>query len=336
MDWQSSDAPHNPAPAAMQQHPVYGAVCQALGRTVSWMRLGAADDAKGVALILHARLPGVGRVALLSRGPIWAGDLPADTRKAALHHLVAHLRRSHVAVIATPDPVEGQDPLADRPLLELVTPMTIAALDIVGDRTVQRSRLHGKWRNSLARAEERPLRTAALRLPDDEKHWLLHHEATQATSRGYRRLSPGFALAWARQSPATTLLMAGYHAGVPVAGMLFLRHGTTATYHIGWSGAAGRSLGAHRRLLWEAIGRLSDMGVTRLELGAIDTVTNPDLARFKLGTGARPLRLGATRFSAPATGLVSRTLGLADRVRDLAPWRAQHARPMGQGNRITR
>ena len=80
----------------------------------------------------------------------------------------------------------------------------------------------------------------------------------------------------------------------PVAAMMFLRHGSTATYHIGWSNAQGRAAHAHNLLLWRAAERLSSKGVKTLDLGTLDTVNAPGLARFKLGTGAMPHRLGGT------------------------------------------
>ena len=69
--------------------------------------------------------------------------------------------------------------------------------------------------------------------------------------------------------------------------MLFLAHGATALYHFGIADKAGRALNAHNLLLWRAIRALRRMGVDSLDLGGLDTVDNPGIARFKLGTGAR-------------------------------------------------
>jgi lipid II:glycine glycyltransferase (peptidoglycan interpeptide bridge formation enzyme) len=79
--------------------------------------------------------------------------------------------------------------------------------------------------------------------------------------------------------------------------MLFLRHGTTATYHIGWTSRDGRAASAHNLILWDACARLAARGVRQLDLGIIDTETAPGLARFKLGTGAQPVRTGGTWLS---------------------------------------
>lgn len=306
MDWYEIDAPRLPASAPMQQHPRYAAACRALGHRVRWMRLGPAHAAMASALVLSRRWPGLGRAALVSRGPVWSPGLPDAARRAALRALIDRLRRDHAAVIVTPDPVGGADSLGDGDLLAMVSPVTLATLDLGGDTAARRGRLHGKWRNALIRAEAVRLRVTATALPPDPDHWLLRAEAAQARARGYRRLPVAFATAWAALNPADTLLMAAHDVSGPVAGMLFLRHGRTASYHIGWTGARGRQVRAHNRLMWEGIERLAAVGVTRLDLDGVDTEGAPGLARFKLGTGAAAVALGPTRIAAPGTAMVAR------------------------------
>jgi lipid II:glycine glycyltransferase (peptidoglycan interpeptide bridge formation enzyme) len=73
--------------------------------------------------------------------------------------------------------------------------------------------------------------------------------------------------------------------------MLFLVHGEAATYQIGWVGDAGRDLGAHNLLLWQAILKLRERGVRVLDLGGVDTARGAGLARFKIGTGGEVVTL---------------------------------------------
>lgn len=51
-------------------------------------------------------------------------------------------------------------------------------------------------------------------------------------------------------------------------------------------------------MLWQAALVLRGQGVQRLDLGAVDA-TNPGLARFKLGTGARLVSLGPSSLVLP-------------------------------------
>ena len=72
-----------------------------------------------------------------------------------------------------------------------------------------------------------------------------------------------------------------------VGGALFLIHGTSATYHIGWSNDLGRQHSAHNLLLWRAMLLLKEHGITALDLGGINTGRSAGLARFKIGTGGQ-------------------------------------------------
>lgn len=299
----------------MQQHPAYAAACALWERKTCWHVLGPADAPLATALVLQRHWPGLGQVALVSRGPVWSPGLGLAERFGATRKLIADLRKTHAVVIATPDPVAGNgaqpafDPLCGAGLLPLVTPMTVARLDLTGGQAERRRRLHGKWRNRLVRSGGSDLWVEVTEMPADPEHWLLLAEASQARSRGYRRLPPAFAAAWAGANRNAAPLFVAWRETQAVAAMLFLRHGESASYHIGWSNAEGRSAGAHNLLMWYAIEWLSANGHSVLELDLIDTISSPGLARFKLGTGAKPQRLGQTWIAAPGTGLLARVLG---------------------------
>jgi hypothetical protein len=309
MIWHKTDDSEKPnlvGLAAMQQHPAYGAACALWGRKTSWMTLGPRNAPRGSALVLHRRLPGIGSMALVSRGPVWSDALGPADRIAATGALMTALRRHHRIVISTPDPVAGADPLAAAGLLPLLTPVTLACLSLTGSTQDRRRRLHGKWRNRLLRAEASGLRVDQSDLTPDPEHWLLQAETRQARQRGYRRLAPEFAAAWAGANRHATPLFVAWQGDTPVAALLFLLHGTCATYHIGWSNTDGRAASAHNLLMWHAIEWLGARGCTRLDLDMIDTVSSPGLARFKLGTGAVPHQLGQCWIDAPGARLVAR------------------------------
>jgi len=76
-DWPSQHLADLKAPdlvkagAPMQQHPLYGVACTALGADVQAFTFGAgARDARGWAQILVRRWPGLGQTAMLARGPV--------------------------------------------------------------------------------------------------------------------------------------------------------------------------------------------------------------------------------------------------------------------------
>ncbi|SIO24089.1 Acetyltransferase (GNAT) domain-containing protein [Rhodovulum sp. ES.010] len=294
--------PPEAAALPMQQHPAYGAACRALGSAAVWLEARTGGQRIGTAQVLRRRWPLLGEFALLSRGPVFSPDLDPHRARAALIALMETLGRGHRGVLATPEPIAGQDPLAGAGLLRMVSPGQTALVDLAPPPDRLRAGLHQKWRNRLVRAEAAGLEVRESPLPAD--HWLLTTEAAQARARGYARLPPPFARAWARAGD--TLLLEARADGRPVAAMLMLLHAPWASYHTGWSDSAGRRLNAHTLLLWRAMLGLRARGISTLDLGGLDTVSTPGLARFKLGSGARPRPLGATWMRAPGSGLVAR------------------------------
>ncbi|MCP5038993.1 MAG: GNAT family N-acetyltransferase, partial [Rhodobacteraceae bacterium] len=123
--------------------------------------------------------------------------------------------------------------------------------------------------------------------------WILARETSNRRRKRYRGWPHDFTKAFCQEPSAWRLYVVRHH-GHSIAGGLFLIHGTRATYQIGWSGHEGRRHNAQTLLLWNAMFRLKSMGVSGLDLGQIDTINAPGLARFKLGTGAQPVRLGPT------------------------------------------
>lgn len=164
--------------------------------------------------------------------------------------------------------------------------------------------MHGKWRNRLRRALDGPLTTSQTPFDPERHAALLSLELAQRRRRGYRSYPLRFLAAWARANPASAPLFVAQHTGVPVAFMLFLRHGDVATYTAGWTGPEGRRHHAHNLLMWRAMLDLFDRGVTRIDLGTVDTEGGAGLTRFKLGSGARARTLGPTLL-APAGFRVS-------------------------------
>ena len=181
-------------------------------------------------------------------------------------------------------------PLRGAGLVPLVTPRCHAEWDLSPEPAALRAGLHGKWRNALRRGERLHLGQDDPRALSD----LLAREADQARSRHYRSLPAAFVAHW--HGPRLVLHLR--HKGSLEAAMLFLIHGAAATYHIGWTSEAGRARQAHRAMLWRAAVQLREAGVRRLDLGPVDS-SNPGLARFKLGTGARLTDLGPTSLVLP-------------------------------------
>lgn len=271
--------------APLQQRWDYGETFRHIGGTVLRASLWSSDTPIGVAQVLvrHGLCP----VGLLNRGPIWYPDLSQQDQIAARDTLHRVLRRRGLRLLVTTPPCDR----APQSGLQLLTSATWAAVDLERDL---RAALHGKWRNRLVRAEASGLSVKCLNRHHWHHDWLLTCETQQRQHRRYRALPRRFSDAWLTFAHKQTLTLIASHRGAPIAGMMFLCHGQTATYHVGWTSPEGRSNHAHTLLMWRAMTTLQKQGTTMLDLGLLNTVQTPGLARFKLGTGAEPRRLGPT------------------------------------------
>jgi hypothetical protein len=219
---------------------------------------------------------------MVFRGPVWGSGTSVDLQRADLRHLARWLG----VTIATPE-----DPVAGFGLVPLITPMHHA---IWAFGPALRAGMAGKWRNRLASAEGAGLtvRPAAVGTLDR----LIAAEASQRQTRRYRALPAAFTRAL---PPDCLRVWEWCQAGEVAAAMAFIRHGTTATYHLGWASDAARGAGVHALMLARAAEALMAEGVCWLDLGSVDTEAAPGLARFKLGTGASLKRLGPTLLILP-------------------------------------
>lgn len=269
-------------PCPLPQSVEFAKTCQLLG-----IPLQQCDNAQAVWQARRRRLPLVGTIDIVSRGPIWR-DRGASAEW--LRHVTAH-GGDTAAMLLNADGIDAHD-LRVAGFWPLMTPATLALLPL--DQPVRmRAAMQQKWRNRLNRAETAGLRIERRPL-DDPDHWLLQAEVAQARARGYRGWPPAFSAAFAAANPGAAQVFQARRGSERLAGLVILHHGTMATYHIGHSTAAGRAANAMNLLLWQAMQWLSAQRVGMLDLGTIDTQDAPGLARFKLGTGAAVHRLGGS------------------------------------------
>jgi hypothetical protein len=179
-----------------------------------------------------------------------------------------------------------------------MTGYSTVLVDLTQTNTQLHAAFEGRWRNRLAAGERDKKIIVQVSDTDTELQWLLEEESTQRKEKNFHGLPTHFIAHYhaARADPSTTLLM--LHAKLDshpqqhtennrIAAMLFLLHGSTATYHIGWTNAEGRAKHAHNLLMWRAFQELRTLGIHTLDLGGINTRTLAGISRFKIGTGGK-------------------------------------------------
>lgn len=243
----------------------------------------------------------VGRIARLAkvvRGPLFLGEV-TEEECIAVHQLIAErwpMPRLNWFLF-TPEMVDGdfaRSVMGGLKLKQTVTGYSTAWLDLSLGAERLRAGLHQKWRNQLVAAEGEKLRIRDAH-SGQALNWLLARYDADRKRKRFRAASGTFAAALALYAPRPkdVLLLQAERGSEPLAGVLFLRHGVSATYQIAYTSEAGRAANANRLLVWEGMQRLAAEGVRWLDLGGIDA-SMAGVSRFKLGAGAMPVTLAGT------------------------------------------
>lgn len=269
--------------AALQQRWSYGEAVRQMGGTVSRVEIRDGRRVIAIAQAVHRKigLP----LTLVTRGPLWTETLDPDRMRAAFKSLRTAIKGP---LFITPASAE---PIPNRRFWPVMTAATTAHLRLKPDL---RGDMHGKWRNRLSFANRSGLDTRLDIGRRCNPNWLLDADRHQQKVKRYRSLPSSFTKSWQAADPKNILMISARREGRNVAAMLFLRHGNAATYHVGWTSDEGRRTSAHHLTLYRAAEWLCANGVHDLDLGLVNTVDTPGLARFKLGTGAAPVATGGT------------------------------------------
>ncbi|MEQ1609184.1 MAG: GNAT family N-acetyltransferase [Hyphomonadaceae bacterium] len=299
------DAALASASASYQQDWAYGVALQAASPGVDVLRASIArPDSSLVALAQITARPFalIGRFALCTFGPVWIGDVSPDDRHEAYRLLRKSLpQRWPRLLVFTPDDPAG-DTAGVKVMSRVMTGDATVLVDLTQDEATLRANFESSWRNKLSKAERSDLVVQKSGLKPAQYRWLIDAEAKQRQKRGYRAMPLELTERW--QDAKADGAKGDRGAGLAVfradigrdaaAGMLFLIHGSRATYHVGWTSNAGRDNAAHNLILWTAIKALKTRGVAVLDLGGVNTQSGAGIARFKLGTGGAVLqRAGA-------------------------------------------
>jgi hypothetical protein len=260
----------------------------------------ALHNDRPVAIVQAAvrRYAGFVQVTQLLRGPLWLEEtVPAEERQRLHLGLRQRFADERLAFLYWVPEVDGaaKEILSPLRMRRVMTGYSSIWLDLAPDEESLRRNLDGTWRNMVSGAERHDLTVKIVHGgPDLDRLVNLHDE--QRRRRRYRALGADFIrAAIAATKPRSDVVGSiAYQARDMVAGALLFRHGLTATYYVGWTGEIERKTHAQNLAMWRAIVEIKKVGVRWLDLGGIDTVRQPGIARFKLGLGGQPFTLAGS------------------------------------------
>ncbi|MEM8653477.1 MAG: GNAT family N-acetyltransferase [Pseudomonadota bacterium] len=257
----------------LQQHPSFGAALKTLGADVKRV------DIKGAAPTQVIKRFGIN---FAPRGPVWTTEDAAALRQSPLWMVNAE---------------RSSDIYRTAGFRQLMTPAHVAELNLRNRNWLAQAR--GKWRNAWRKSQRFNLKLRDAHFDAVRHGWLLTEDLKQQRRKKFRAMPHAIIHAYGAIDPRNVVVFSAKANNRDIAAMLFLRHGMVATYHLGWSSAEGRATNAHYALLEHAAECLATQGVTRLDLGLVDTENTPGLARFKIGSGAQVRPLGGTWLRIP-------------------------------------
>ncbi len=243
------------------------------------------------ALTLRRRFFGLVDVRTIFRGPVWLAP-PTDSDSITAYRLwreqQALLRWRFV--VQMPEATlksDAQAHLRSAGCRRIMTGFATSWVDLAGDI---RAGLDGKWRNQLKKAETSGIDIATGGRRETSYQWLLDRESGQRRKRGYHGLPTDLIDAYRRAgqslgSDHNVISITAMQGRDKIAGALFLLHGKSATYYVGWSGDAGRAVHAQNLVLYKGAQALKERGIAHLDLGGINTGPLAGITRFKLGMG---------------------------------------------------
>jgi hypothetical protein len=297
IDYLQWDQAHIALGGALQQDWAYGTSLKALGVECHRAEVILNGETVALAQFICRRYGFLVGIALCTRGPLWLKPVSADDRARIYRELKRSLPMSRPRfALFSPDAIDPGDPSLKK-LTRVMTGYSTVLIDLTQTSEQLRAAMEGRWRNRLVAAERSGLDIIQTGANPAQYGWLLEEEQTQRKSKNFYGLPLEFVERYINaraQTTKTTLILHAELNQERVAAMLFLIHGSAATYHVGWSNEVGRDTNAHNLLLWRAFEALRERGVRTLDMGGINTRQLAGISRFKISAGGRVVTYAGT------------------------------------------
>ncbi len=235
---------------------------------------------------------------ILDRGPLWFEGFGTDECMAAFlrtfnKNFPRRLGRKRRIIPEMQDTEKAQTMMNETGYKRASeTGYQTIWLDLEKDPGVLMAAMNKNWQRSLKKAQDSDLET---QWDWEGKHfsWFLKVHGLDKSKRHYGGPEPDFVKVLAENFAVGGDMVLGRAMlyGKPVAAVLILCHGQSATYQAGWNGPEGRDMRAHHLLFWDAVSVLKEKGIRDFDLGGVNDQKAAGVKQFKLGLGGELVQL---------------------------------------------
>ncbi len=285
-----------PRPNVLQSMP-FARAARLLDRKVTRTALIClGNEPVGMMAIQEVKLGPV-HILDLYRGPLWFSKSPPDEWLAGFAMIFSQAFPRRILRRRRWLP-EWRDTEAARKILATfgfkLKPMSFETvwLDLELSESDLRAQMNSRWRGALSKGERCNLEIIEDWTGSTGKAFLQQYHIDRTIKKYYGR-SPRFIaaeLAMALRSREAVFVWACENK-LPVAAILIMMHGTSATYRISWTTDEGRKANGHNVLLWYAAKLLKAKGYRSFDLGGIEPHGAEGLTMFKTGMGGEVFKL---------------------------------------------
>ncbi len=164
-------------------------------------------------------------------------------------------------------------------------------IDLTKSEEMLLKNLNPKWRNKLRKAQKNNL---IIKWDNKGAHlpWLLNTYHIDKKEKKYTGPTPALLTTLAKYFLPKKNMIIGRALinDKPIAAILILCHGSSATYQIGWSSQKGRDTAAHHQLLWDAFCVLKNKDINDFDLGGVNDDSAKNVKKFKENMGGQLIR----------------------------------------------
>lgn len=224
---------------------------------------------------------------MCDRGPVWLGEHGTE---ADFENFLQSLTKTFPRRIGRkrrliPEHTDRSNTIKNHGWRKVGEGYDTIWVDLMQDEKTLRGNLKKNWRGSLQKFEKSDV-TIEWDETGQTLPWLLKHYEIDKMRRGYDGATPKFLRVLGKIFAQSQNILIGLamHGGNCIGSVLVLKHGTSATYQIGWTSDEGRRHCAHHGLLWQVVMKLKANGAKDFDLGGINESAS-GVRKFKMAMG---------------------------------------------------